>query len=366
MFQNFDGLKRSDTQRLQISLPICLQTQLKEIKLNRLSNKKIKELEEKYLNFLKAVNRKYGIRLTQQRISDLLFNYILKNTSDLVSAYLLSNKTHTTAEVGSHYSSFEGNKLSNIFFKATCDLHDSLGLVSDEKNLRESYLTDYLLFGSHLYFKEKHLKALQEHLYSELKDTFNYADLRKIHNALVLYLIFWLKFTIGLRAVNDLIFSEKLIDWSSGLVVITDKETGAGHTRVAWLTPKVRAQLNVYQHHLEKVIPNFSESMKLPKVHGFLFFIDDKGRYKPITPSRIIDFFPAWKLKNNINRHYLRSRLSDFSCPGELIDGFMGHWEFGQSPFNKFSSLSPFSFVDQIKPFIYRVEQEACWEVISV
>ena len=366
MFQNFDGLKRSNSQRLQVSLPITLKTQLKELKLYGLSNENIKELEEKYRVFLKAVNRKYGIRLTQQRISDLLFNSILKNTSDLVTAYLLSNKTHTTAEVGSHYSSFEGNKLSRILFKAACDLHDHLGVASEKKNLRESYLTDNLLFGSHLYFKEKHLKALQEHLSSELKDTLKYTDLRKTHNALVLYLIFWLKFTIGLRAVNDILFSENLIDWSSGLIVITDKETGAGHSRVAWLTPNFRAQLNVYQHHLEKVIPSFSESMKLPKVHGFLFFIDDKGRYKSITPSRIIDFFPAWKLKNNINRHYLRSRLSDFCCPGELIDGFMGHWELGQSPFNKFSSTSPHLFVQQIKPFISKVEFEAGWEVISV
>jgi hypothetical protein len=207
---------------------------------------------------------------------------------------------------------------------------------------------------------------LQEHLTLELKKTLNFADVRDKHNSLVLYLIFWLKFTIGLRAVNDLLFSENLFDWSTGLVVIADKETGTGHARVAWLTPKLREQLRVYQEHLKQVLAKFSRSINLPDTYAFLFFINDKGRYQAITPSRIIDFFLVWKLKDNINRHYIRTRLSDLGCPGETIDGYMGHWELGQSPYNKHSSVSPLAFIQQVKSFIHKIEEEAGWEVIDV
>lgn len=42
-------------------------------------------------------------------------------------------------------------------------------------------------------------------------------------------------------------------------------------------------------------------------------------------------------LPANIDRHYLRSKLSQLECPAEMIDYFMGHWERGEEPYHRHS-----------------------------
>ncbi|MDH5766975.1 MAG: hypothetical protein OEZ38_13265, partial [Gammaproteobacteria bacterium] len=68
----------------------------------------------------------------------------------------------------------------------------------------------------------------------------------------------------------------------------------------------------------------------------------------------------------NFNRHYLRTRLREEGVAGEVIDAFMGHWELGQEPFGRYSSLSPIEYRSEIKNPLERILADDQWQVIKV
>ncbi|MCD5380301.1 IS481 family transposase, partial [Candidatus Gracilibacteria bacterium] len=55
------------------------------------------------------------------------------------------------------------------------------------------------------------------------------------------------------------------------------------------------------------------------------------------------------------------THLRELGVSGEFIDAFMGHWEFGQEPYGKYSSLSPLSYIETLKKPIEILLEMAGW-----
>lgn len=115
-----------------------------------------------------------------------------------------------------------------------------------------------------------------------------------------------------------------------------------------------------------KQTPRFKQSQE-KKTLPFFFFLNKKtGQYENIRPS-ILKKQIQWtyELPANANRHFLRTRLRELDVPGEIVDAYMGHWEHGQEPFGKFSTLSAESFKKLLSPAIEEICLETGWKVIK-
>lgn len=65
----------------------------------------------------------------------------------------------------------------------------------------------------------------------------------------------------------------------------------------------------------------------------------------------------------NIQRHYLRSELQNLGVDPEFISYFMGHWDIGEEPHQRYSTVSPLSICKVLSPAIVTLVKKAGWSV---
>ena len=94
----------------------------------------------------------------------------------------------------------------------------------------------------------------------------------------------------------------------------------------------------------------------------FLFFMTDSLQARAVSPKNLQEHFP-FEIRANANRHYLRSRLVELGAPGEMISYFMGHWEHGEEPHQKLSSISPIDIAVELAPYLNTIEKQIGWTV---
>lgn len=212
-----------------------------------------------------------------------------------------------------------------------------------------------------------------------------------LHNDYTLYVAEMLGFATGYRAVRDPLDSLTQIDWLTGFACISDKDDlDYYNARLVWLPPVVCKQIRHYQYHCQRL----GERLMLinPEVaknllnHGvsieqdgetnrsnntdkktnknskaekdrppFLFLLNPNGRLLNLRPAEITERLrTVFPVPVNVNRSYLRNRLRELDCPGELVNYFLGHWENGEEPFGPYATLSPFEYKQAIAPITTR------------
>lgn len=328
-----------------------------------------------------TINRAHRMRLTPLRISQTLFDEIVRHSSDWVDGYLLTGHAFTVTEVAAHYHSVPATYLESLFCRAVASLRDALyrHLTIEEANALEpvrppSNTGDH---GSKLNIRPRLVRRLVDHLQHELRAarrlTPSEETARQVHNHLVAYIAFWVLFATGYRAVNDLVFRWREIDLETGLLVISDKEhESMSQSRVVWLLPQLREQLHLYAWHLEVLQMQLYQRVTLydhiesllgdpcPDV-PLLFFVSESWQMVKISPKNLRRQVPLFSLPINAGRHYLRSRLRAEGCRGELVNAFMGHAQHGQEPFAALSTLSPVSMFAELAPVMEKLRREAGW-----
>lgn len=335
-------------------------------------------LEARLRKVLSACNRQNDVRLTPLRISQTLFDEITTISTDWVDASLLTGHVFTITEVASHYYSISGDDLQTLYHAAVDSLKSRiapyLGLdIRGFYDFEQTYsnLTDH---GSKLNVKPLLVKTMVKHFKHELgMAKRRQPGVTAVHNALVTYISFWILFCTGYRAVNDLIFRIQEIDWTSGLLVISDKDDDyQSNSRVVWLPPKLLQQIDLYMKHLEvmqtKLLPgtqawlHIHQFLREPTVDiPLLFFIQEDHAPQRLTPESLRQQIEGYTLPINIGRHYLRPRLRALGCHAEYVNAYLGHWQIGQEPFGRYSSMSPLEMVSQISPFLESLRIEAGW-----
>ncbi|WP_346796496.1 hypothetical protein R5M92_13550 [Halomonas sp. Bachu 37] len=329
------------------------------------------------------VNRTHRMRLTPLRISQALFDEIVGHSSDWVDAYLLTGQRFTVADVAAHYYSVPAGYLETLYHSAAVSLRNSIYqyLSVEEKHYYafKQVVQNKGDHGSKLNLKPLLLTRLVKHLKSELRAVKRLPpgeeSWRQAHNHYVAYIAFWILFATGYRAVNDLVFRWREIDFTSGFLVISDKDDEAmSQARVVWLLPELRDQLRQYASHLEMLQARLYHRASLyehleavlsepqPDV-PLMFFISDSWQMVQLSPENLRRQVPLFTLPVNASRHYLRSALRAERIRGELVNAFMGHAQQGQEPFGAFSTLTPVEMFRELAPVLGKMRQEAGWTV---
>ncbi|WP_404471789.1 hypothetical protein LG301_14125 [Vreelandella venusta] len=375
-----------------VASPVRMGKFISRLSLMRKSRTKYRELFPEWRhggieNAMRAAvskfNRTHRMRLTPHRISQALFDEIVDHSSDWVDAYLLTGHRFTVADVAAHYYSVPAGYLETLYHDAAVSLRNSIyqHLSVEEKN--------YYAFrqpvqnsgdhGSKLNLKPLLLTRLVKHLKSELRAARRLQpseeSWRQTHNCYVGYIAFWILFATGYRAVNDLVFRWREIDFSSGFLTISDKDDEAmSQARIVWLLPELREQLRHYASHLEVLQARLYHRVSLcehleavlsepqPDV-PLMFFISDSWQMVQLSPENLRRHVPVFTLPVNASRHYLRSALRAEGVCGELVNAFMGHAQQGQEPFGAFSTLTPVEMFRELAPVLSKMRREAGWTV---
>jgi len=350
---------------------------------------------QKYLKiFITKVKKKYDSRLTQIRISSHIYDLLIDQTSDVAEASIITGKMPNMGQKASlyYYSPLTSDlqrryaktckKLEKVIFNNTkfSSTTDS-DIVIDQQSIR---------IGSKICPMEQTVQQMVIDLKKKAlhykKDHQDINHLIKFHNAYTAYCVMMIGFATGYRAVRDPFYSETEIDDETGFLVISDKDSDDYYnSRLVYLPKLCRNQITHYSEYkqllAEKLIltnpvlskelmePNiltWSKTIPNNQVLPFFFFLKKFYKHQAVKPLSMHEM-TEWitDLPLNANRHYLRTHLRELKVSGEFIDAFMGHWEYGQEPYGKYSSLSPLSYIETLKKPIEKLLNKAGWEEIK-
>jgi hypothetical protein len=376
----------------------CLATRVdktqKKWRSKRIFEQNLADYDVAVTAFLRSINRKYKIRLTKTRIANDLFQRLCQYGGDIVEPMLITGRGHYLGMVPLHYSSPSLYRLQTVY-TGTCQLISDAVYQSLEKPAKpakvnkdqfpETEAIQKYAGGRHYLIKGMVTKLLdgEQGLVQRFNECLKFAGFNdywvNLHNDYTLYVVEMLGFATGYRAVRDPLDSLAQIDWLTGFACISDKDDlDYYNARLVWIPSLVRDQIRNYQQHCRQLgerlmLINPRLAKKLLN-HGdpsdgavpFLFLLKPDGRLLKLRPTeiykRLRDIFPV---PVNANRSYLRNRLRELDCPGEMVNYFLGHWENGEEPFGPYSTLSPQAYKQALEPLLEQIMKADGWRIIQ-
>lgn len=338
---------------------------------------------------LKKINQTYATRWTEHRLGLVMRMAVEQCTQDPAVVQLITEQEYSHSVVANYYQRTSVAFISEVVEAAHKLIQQWVRTGIIEKpifNTESRELQGKKSIGSSLALPTNFVAQLCMHLkhHARLSPRRFTGDerLRHAHNSLVAYITVWLGFISGYRAVLDPISDPRHLDRETGLMVISDKDNSLfQHSRIIPLTERFVAQIDRYAEHLTQL------AMSLPHKSGmqaeiyrlchryqgtdisthelsmpFLFFMTDSLQARAVSPKNLQEHFP-FEIRANANRHYLRSSLVELGAPGEMISYFMGHWEHGEEPHQKLSSISPIDIAVELAPYLNTIEKQIGWTV---
>lgn len=168
------------------------------------------------------------------------------------------------------------------------------------------------------------------------------------HNFYTLYVVLWLGYACGIRAITTPLVRSRDVDFETGLCNYADKDNKQGYkSRLLWVPPDLLEEIVRYERHLARFFPSWRRDAGVSRVAGFFLKKPDQAvlikRYQAvlIRPSSIRNM--DWQLKDlpaNTHRRVMKQELRRAGCPPEITRAWMGHWTIEQEPWSDLSSLS--------------------------
>jgi len=241
-----------------------------------------------------------------------------------------------------------------------------------QTNESESYQNnnEIILFGSALNPLDNKLIEQIKLAGKKLESIRREENLLKFHNAFSIYLHVMLLAATGARPINDVFESITHFDFNEHFVFIDDKTDAIGNKGrlvpipemlSSYLYVEYKAHLRILANKLSEKNPEISaeilnilsgkRSEKLPFL--FLLSTDDLCGWKSITPTEIRQSkLLETPLPLNLFRHRLPKYLADKDVEPEIIDGLMGHIEYGSETYGKYSERVWLNDIEQLRVVI--------------
>lgn len=349
---------------------------------------------------LSKYNAKLNTRLTIFRITNHFKSYLSDELNDHTeSAVCLGEYPPTGQQASIYYAAPKMRYLQTKYYKA-CQKIENFIFAKAGGNWENFWdikippapSDSVKHVGSQTCLLTKTTKLLVQDLINNIKNLrqkkrHTPKSLFQFHNAFTSYCVVFLKFVSGYRDVADPLFSITDFYPKHELLVISDKDDRyRSKSRVVYLPKLFSDQLTEYSAHCLHLIlhltiinpqlaqaiqtqtsqsPTFKTPTNSPQIPFFFFLNENNGKQQRVTPGTLKKQIQwSYELPANANRHFLRTRLRELGVPGEIVDAYMGHWEYGQEPFGKFSTLSPSSFKKMISPAIDKICKEVGWKTI--
>ncbi len=340
--RNLDLLENSFSQPLLLPLPSEVQ-EIAELFVGQRGEKSeeetLKEIQVSLSKLSKNANRSF----TFGRITTFLDAFLTNQGRDnVVRAWLTGAEPQQ--ESGLHYTQLDSAKLLEVY-RGVLTLFD-LSLPQDlfAKNI----------VGSALMPKQKILSSLISKLRREVgscNKPLRYLDWRALHAAFTYYMYQLVSIAVAGRPVLEPYGRLDDFDLDGKFMIIHDKEEQSFATpRLIPLPHTIVEQLRQYIEYLKLMKIRVSVfSQRASKSIGdalsadgpFFFFLGLDGEALALDPARLENFREnQWPLPLNWQRHFIRTHFT-MKCVGELIEGQMGHGQFGKSYMGPFSGRSP-------------------------
>lgn len=346
-----------------------------------------RQATEKINAFFSELNKNSicDLRLSTERLIRTLPNALKATGASHAEILLITNHRYTHAERSLSYYHTTPHHLESSYNHAVHWLKGYITGTAPSSNQESSANnTTEIVLGARYRMTKKLAKFLTQHMLKELNSTralyaqFTHKDksqkLIQFHNQLTYYTVKMFQFSSGFRAVNDPLENINLVDLQTGFISISDKDGDSfRHSRIVQLSPRCMEQINAYALHLKNLSKHSKNANLLNHLDlvfdepektkfGFLFYLDDDQRPVKATADQMNEY-AIHGLPNNIYRHFLRTELQQNDVSAESISYFLGHWELGEEPFQKFSTLSPIEFCSEVTPVIQALQVELGWTV---
>ncbi|RNL58802.1 hypothetical protein D0911_17385 [Zhongshania marina] len=332
---------------ITLRLPHCLLEPLRGLR--GLGPEGYDSLEAELKSFLGSLNKEYNLRLTIPRLCGFLRSQMRRRLDDPADASLICGETSDQCPALYYYAI-----VPERIVKEYRDWVTELMAAADVKGSYPSEIqSQNALIGSNTQFDVKHIKSLFKHLAKSVAahHTFKTKDYKSFHNAYMLYVYEVLCLAVGYRAVISPLENIKDFDLIRRLLWISDKESHNGlAARTVPLTQLAVDVIEAAIRHIERLAyylkpyePPMAEYL-IQSVHGespFLSMFDSNDKLTTLRPSILTPVLnDKWPFALNWQRHFMRSKLRESGVPGDVVNAWMGHSDFGEEAFGPWSGLS--------------------------
>lgn len=347
--------------------PVVFERSLDDYK--KLIRKRFKEFK---------VNTGITDRITADRYSKVLFWRLLRRSGhDITAVSLVTGQDHVLNRSRLHYTTRQVAMMQRLYVQCAEELASEIASVCEIPYPR----IDSPIQDTETYLGARHCPTLATvtTAVSTLRDRVRQVPRLQLprsqeeqrafvreHDALTLYTYWMFAFATGIRGIVAPYPRIERVDLDTGILTIEDKAANSGKgkegykSRLVWLPPVVREQMQAYQVYLDELKRKSKIDSDAP-----CFFLEQDMRRVEISPkelqSRVEELlrFPA-----NTQRLFLRSELLDRGCSVEVVDAFMGHWCFGEEPWAPFSTFNYAVYFASLERYVPPLLKEIGFDVV--
>lgn len=309
---------------------------------------------------LGKLNRLHACRYTALRVSRNLFNTI-SSRGDVADACFITSQSPSFGQTAVlYYYRTSVSHLRNQYRSAMEYMIDAKPMWSADHSVEQGFLLDQFV-GSEMKLRSEIIPLFVRHLVDAIDRARQNSKLVELHNQFTCYILFFVAFTTGHRAISGVLENEEDIDWRRGFLVIDDKAGVGNRGRLAPLVEDLKRQLQEYRKY-RQALPR-----ELQTYPSFFFFLNEDGAPEATTPTLLSKHrSDRLDLPLNLNRHFLRSELRRAGVSGEAVNLFLGHWDDGQEPAAHHSSISPLAYRDELIESLTEITKACKWIVVRV
>jgi len=296
-------------------------------------------------------------RITANKIQWVLWLTVHQMIGDPAIASCVTGTHHPLARVRLHYTSPWVLDIQNHYINAASSLSKHCETTHEVPGLKGDWMarSRNSSVGARLCPTLPAVRTMFTELKTDVTRTAAYSDLAGFiehHNLLTLYTVQFFAYNTACRAIVTPYLRFDSIDTASGRASLSDKDDDFCHkTRLVWIPEPLRHHMAAYQAHLNQVKASRRHTPALLKEP--CLFLGSDNQLCLVRPKLIEPLLKRYlNVEVNTHRRFLRTKLIERSCPPEIVDAFLGHWNAGEEPFGVFSSFSFDQYVSTLRVYL--------------
>lgn len=306
---------------------------------------------------LRCMLSRESTRMTESRLAKSLFAHLLAAShGDLSATVIITGNDVPLSKVKLFYACPSVDRLQSLYINVVLDLRNQMWGALNKKLPSHPHFVlkqsgQYIDIGNRPCPSRASVQQAIRTLRNEIcfsAQPITDEETRRHHNLVTLYTIWMFSYATGVRGIGTPYVDPSEVDPDLRLTTLMDKDSGIGYkARLVQLTVTLLKQMDLYKEFI-------SRSLRVPLSPRIpCFFLDNKGKpieVRPRTIAPIMNKFLPFPV--NIHRRFVSSELLDAGCPPEVVSAWMGHWQRGEEPWGKYSSLSFGDFTRVLSAFL--------------
>ena len=320
------------------------------------NRQKIRELERAF-----HASCPKQMRLGTDRLAHPLRSHLLSQSRDVAVPALICEDNSLHGQTVRHYNTLPIADVQASYIDAAACVFGQAAkppspiAVDEIKKINDTGFRKHV--GSKLLPRTDYVRGVVADLKQKIRDNARQnsaQSVRNYSNFQTLYLGFWMATALALRGRVDPWPCS--VNLEQKFAVVNDKERFEGFgVRLGHLPDGLCAQMEHHLSHRKRLAlnagidPSRLEALGFPRLP---IILDGTGNeIVALSPSMYADMI-GLQFPFNSMRRYTRTHLKTTGAPGEWIDAYMGHWQNGMSPYDRYASMSPMDVLDALRPLL--------------